>query len=131
MNGKNIWKNNYKKTLALLSELKTNGINTVISSSCSLLHVPYTLKNETKLSVEYTSHFSFAEEKLIELAELKFLTDTDNFENETAYIANCKLFENRTNCYDDAVQKELLAFRKRILQDFLNLTKEKNSEKGI
>lgn len=123
--------NNYKKTLALLSELKTKGINTVISSSCSLLHVPYTLKNETKLSAEYKSHFSFAEEKLIELAELKFLTDTDNFENETAYIANCKLFENRTNCYDNAVQKELLAFRKRILQDFLNLTKEKNSEKGI
>ncbi len=127
MNGKNIWKNNYKKTLALLSELKTNGINTVISSSCSLLHVPYTLKNETKLSVEYTSHFSFAEEKLIELAELKFLTDTDNFENETAYIANCKLF----------LKTELIAmmtlFKKRVAgiqeKDFTRLPEFNEREK--
>lgn len=126
VNGKNIWKNNYKKTLALLSELKTNGINTVISSSCSLLHVPYTLKNETKLSVEYTSHFSFAEEKLIELAELKFLTDTDNFENETAYIANCKLFENRTNCYDDAVQKRVAGIQEK---DFTRLPEFNEREK--
>jgi len=46
VNGKNIWKNNYKNTLAIIE--KTVRKNIVLSTSCSLLHVPYTLKNETK-----------------------------------------------------------------------------------
>lgn len=61
VNGKNIWKNNYKKTLDLISSIKNacdNNINVVISTSCSLLHVPYTLKHEDKLadSYKYISH---------------------------------------------------------------------------
>ena len=42
VNGKNIWKNNYKKTLDLISSIKNacdNNINVVISTSCSLLHL--------------------------------------------------------------------------------------------
>lgn len=49
VNGKNIWRNNYQSTLSLLDKWKEKGIQTVISTSCSLLHVPYTLKNETCL----------------------------------------------------------------------------------
>lgn len=107
VNGKNIWKNNYKNTLFLLSELKGKGINSVISTSCSLLHVPYTLENETKLSTEYTRHFSFAQEKLGELAKLKKLAELDKFEHEQSFIANTRLFHCRENCYDDVVQKRV------------------------
>lgn len=71
INGKNIWKNNYAKTLAALAELKTFAPEIVLSTSCSLLHVPYTLDNEQKLGAEYKRHFAFAHEKLRELAELK------------------------------------------------------------
>ncbi len=106
VNGKNIWKNNYKKTLAVLDSLKDKGIETVIGTSCSLLHVPYTLKNETKIPKKYTEHFAFAEEKLTELAELKVLSDCD-YSEETVFKANTALFENRPDCCDSAVQERV------------------------
>lgn len=46
VNGKNIWKNHYEKTLQILDELHKKGIPAVLSTSCSLLHVPYTIKHE-------------------------------------------------------------------------------------
>ena len=57
VNGKNIWRNHYEKTLGTVADLKKKGISVVLSTSCSLLHVPYTLKHETKLSQEFTSYF--------------------------------------------------------------------------
>ena len=63
VNGKNIWKNHYEKTLSVLKELKDKEIQTVLSTSCSLLHVPYTLQYEEKLSGEYKAYFAFAQEK--------------------------------------------------------------------
>lgn len=71
VNGKNIWRNNYAKTLCTVSELQKYCGEIVLNTSCSLLHVPYTLKNESTLSENYKKHFSYAEEKLSELAELK------------------------------------------------------------
>lgn len=107
VNGKNIWRNDYGKTLSLLNELRGRGINTVISTSCSLLHIPYTLDNESKLTSEYTKHFSFAQEKLIELAHLKQLADTQNYEKSQLFLENASLFENRVNCTNEAVQKRV------------------------
>lgn len=106
VNGKNIWKNNYKNTLAVLDGLKAKGIETVISTSCSLLHVPYTLKNETKLPNKYTEHFAFAEEKLAELAELKVLSEGDD-SADSAFQANAALFENRPDCNDPTVRERV------------------------
>ena len=106
VNGKNIWKNSYEKTLNLIDNLKSKGIETVLSTSCSLLHVPYTLKNETKLPQKYLEHFAFAEEKLSELAELKLLAET-NYVNENLYKANIILHKNRPDCDDLAVKKRV------------------------
>ncbi len=106
VNGKNIWKNNYEKTLDLIDNLKSKGIETVLSASCSLLHVPYTLKNETKLPQKYLEHFAFAEEKLLELAELKLLSETD-YVNENLYRTNIVLHNNRPDCNDPAVKERV------------------------
>ncbi len=65
VNGKNIWRNNYRKTLNIISELRQFCDNIVLSTSCSLLHVPYTLKNENSLSRDYTKHFAFAEKSCL------------------------------------------------------------------
>ncbi len=71
VNGRNIWRNNYAKTLEFLEKIKKAAqAEIVLSTSCSLLHVPYTTKNETKLSPEILAHFAFAEEKLTELKEI-------------------------------------------------------------
>ena len=78
VNGKNIWRNNYEKTLKTLEEIAISlggKDNIVLSTSCSLLHVPYTLDSEIKLTDDYKKHFAFAEEKLGELADLSVLVD--------------------------------------------------------
>lgn len=108
VNGKNIWKNHYGDSLATITWLKNSEISTVINTSCSLLHVPYTLKNETKLDADYTKHFAFAEEKLEELNELKILSDLDSYETHPAYIKNLELFSSkRKNSYDPEVSKRV------------------------
>ena len=107
VNGKNIWRNNYEKTLQSLAKLQEKGINCVLSTSCSLLHVPYTTKHETKLSANYLSYFAFAEEKLYELADLKALAGNADYKNEASYQANAKLFAGERDCYSKEVHKRL------------------------
>lgn len=103
VNGKNIWKNQYSKTLELLKRLKTISKEIVISTSCSLLHVPYTLDNETKLSDNIKRHFAFAEEKLGELEELKTLTKQEIIEEYTEYQKNISIFKEDRNSFDSVV----------------------------
>lgn len=67
VNGKNIWRNNYQQTLDVLKQIKHDQL--VLTTSCSLLHVPFTTENET-FSAEINQHFAFAKEKLAELVEL-------------------------------------------------------------
>lgn len=105
--GKNIWKNDYANTLRILKILEQKHIKTVLSTSCSLLHVPYTLKHETKLSKQYTSHFAFAEEKLLELKELSQLATQENYETNPAYLDNQRLFTKKRDCENSEVTKRL------------------------
>ncbi|NLV20807.1 MAG: hypothetical protein GXY49_02250 [Syntrophomonadaceae bacterium] len=88
INGKNIWRNNYGHTLRIIEELRNSGVNVVLSTSCSLLHVPYTLKNESSLADEYKRHFAFADEKLSELADLKKIITSNTHLYIPEYIAN-------------------------------------------
>ena len=107
VNGKNIWKNHYDKTLKVIRQLQEKGIDVVISTSCSLLHVPYTLKHEDKMPQEYRSYFAYAEEKLVELKELSVLADTEQYAQNAAYQANQNLFANDRNCQNEDVKKRL------------------------
>ena len=105
VNGKNIWKCDYEKVLVVLEELKNYAENIVLSTSCSLLHVPYTLDNETKLEEKIKKHFSFAVEKLGELQELIVLTECDDCKQEKEYIANQQIVKSE-RCYQDTNVKD-------------------------
>ncbi len=107
VNGKNIWRNNYQKTLDLLTELDVE--NVVLSTSCSLLHVPFTTENET-FPAEIKEHFSFAKEKLTELLELSAIL-AGNGQNELT--ANQALFT-----------KERFVKNKALSQKIANLTEQ-------
>ncbi|OPY57613.1 MAG: 5-methyltetrahydropteroyltriglutamate--homocysteine methyltransferase [Pelotomaculum sp. PtaU1.Bin035] len=104
VNGKNIWRNNYSRTLRILDELRKTGGDIVLNTSCSLLLVPYTLKNESSLSEEYKKHFSFADEKLTELADLKKITASNTPAEIPEYIENIRLFKASRFCPDASVQ---------------------------
>ena len=109
VNGKNIWRNHYDKTLKVVGQLRDKKIDVVLSTSCSLLHVPYTLKQETKLSQDYLRFFAFAEEKLIELSELAALAESYNYTELEAYHKNQGVFAGTRDCNSDEVRQRLVA----------------------
>ncbi len=109
VNGKNIWRNHYDKTLKVAGQLRDKKIDVVLSTSCSLLHVPYTLKHETKLSQDYLKFFAFAEEKLTELSELATLAESYNYTELEAYHKNRELFAGTRDCNSNEVRQRLAA----------------------
>ncbi len=104
VNGKNIWRADYAQKNALLAEIEeaVGAENVVVGTSCSLLHVPYTVAAEQKLPAETLRHFAFAEEKLVELAELASA-------DAAALAANKALFATPRVQANAKVQAELAA----------------------
>lgn len=72
VNGKNIWRNQFEQTLLQVKDFQNKKL--VLSTSCSLLHVPYTTDNES-FAPEIVNYFSFAKEKLEELKVLASLVE--------------------------------------------------------
>ena len=70
VDGRNIWINNMEKTLKLLESISevVKKENMIISTSCSLLHVPFSACNEPDSSIKH--YLSFAAEKVRETAFL-------------------------------------------------------------
>ncbi len=126
INGKNIWKNDYAKTLDVLNLLKDKGINVVLSTSCSLLHVPYTLDGEEKLPEDKKKYFAFAKEKLVELKEIALLYENADYKNDAAFAANLKLFGSKRDCENEEVQKRLSEIKD---EDYVRLPIRKEREK--
>lgn len=118
LNGKNIWRNHYRNTVQIIQDLNVTVANIVVSTSCSLLHVPYTLQNETKLSDNYKQHFSFAVEKLSELEELQVLLGEPKPTEHPYYIANSQLFAAQRSGINPAVQAKVAALSE---ADFVRL----------
>lgn len=118
VNGKNIWRNHYRHTLLTISELQKHCGEIVLNTSCSLLHVPYTLKNETKLADSYQKHFAYAEEKLSELAELKRILASETPVETEEYQHNFHLFMEPRSGSNPEVQKKVAALSE---QDFVRL----------
>ena len=104
VNGKNIWRADYVQKNAILAEIEktVDASRVVVGTSCSLLHVPYTVAAEQKLSPEILKHFAFAEEKLVELAEIAG-GDASALEKNRALFATARVCENA------AVQSALAA----------------------
>ena len=104
VNGKNIWRADYAQKNDILAEIKkyVAAENVVVGTSCSLLHVPYTVAAEQKLSADILKHFAFAEEKLVEIAELASA-------NADALAKNKALFATARVQANAKVQAELAA----------------------
>lgn len=118
VNGKNIWRNHYSNTLITILELQKYCGELVLNTSCSLLHVPYTLKNETKLAESYKKHFAYAEEKLSELAELKKILSSETPIETQEYQCNARLFMEPRNGGNPEVQRKVAALSDK---DFVRL----------
>ena len=69
VDGRNIWKNYIENSSNLLEKISkiVPKENILVSSSCSLLHTPFTLKYEDKMDNEIKNWLSYAVEKLDEV----------------------------------------------------------------
>ena len=128
VNGKNIWRNNYQKTLDLLKKLNVK--NLVLTTSCSLLHVPYTVASE-ELEEDVTKHFACAEEKVRELVELdallknqspEFLRKNAELFEKPRVLENAELHQKIADLKPEAfVRQPEFAVREKIQKQEFNL----------
>lgn len=121
VDGRNIWKNNIEKNLELLNEIAKTvpKENLLVSSSCSLLHTPFTLKYEEKLDKQIKSWLSYAVEKLEEVSLISKIffdsADSLNGDEKAAYEENIKANQSRrdsTLIHDTEVQNRVDNFDK-------------------
>ncbi|WP_028509234.1 5-methyltetrahydropteroyltriglutamate--homocysteine S-methyltransferase [Ruminococcus sp. NK3A76] len=126
VNGKNIWRNNYAGTLDIIAKLRGFTDDIVLGTSCSLLHVPCTLDNESKLSADIKKHFAYAAEKLTELAELKKLVLAEKPEETAEFVRNAALHSGSRIEGNEAVRQKVASLGEK---DFTRLPEFAEREK--
>lgn len=141
--GRNIWKNDYEKSLTKIAQaVEALGKDRVwIGPSSSLLHVPFDLDNETNeesLPKEVKNWLAFAKQKLTEIKDLSVLADGDiDAATQERFEANKEAAESRRTSPlihrpevkdrvqnitdDDAKRSSPFSIRKRAQQDKFNL----------
>lgn len=67
VDGRNVWRTDLDRAVATLGTLRGSAARVAVSSSCSLLHVPYTLAAETGLDERLRSWLAFGAEKVTEV----------------------------------------------------------------
>ena len=121
VDGRNIWKSDIVKTNDLLHKIskEVSKENIIISTSCSLLHTPFTLEYEEKLDAKIKNWLSFAKEKLDELSLIsKLFFDSKEGLNRQELIlldANIKANEDRKTSpiiHDEVVAKRVSNIKK-------------------
>jgi len=101
VDGRNIWKNDFRKTLAFIEQAKEKlGEDRImLAPSCSLLHVPCNLENEQDekvLTKEIKHWMAFAKQKVYEVVALKKLASLeDPRQLEYALKENTEAVESR------------------------------------
>lgn len=70
VDGRGVWINDLEASLDLLERLRGRSGELVVSTSCSLLHVPIDLEAEPDLDDEVRSWLAFAKQKVLEVAVL-------------------------------------------------------------
>lgn len=95
VDGRNIWKNDFEKSVSIINQaVEKRGLDKIwIAPSCSLIHSPVDLDNETNaqnLSAEIKQWLAYAKQKIAEVATLKKLIT-----NESPASTLQKLEENK------------------------------------
>jgi 5-methyltetrahydropteroyltriglutamate--homocysteine methyltransferase len=70
VDGRNIWRTDLESALGKLATLLGSAATVAVSTSCSTLHVPYSLEPETDLDDALRSWLAFGQEKVAEVVTL-------------------------------------------------------------
>jgi len=102
VNGRNVWRTNYQTVLNQLHRLPVKHV--VLSTSCSLLHLPISLKSETTLPEHVRPYLAFADEKL---ADLVAINDLLAGRKPALLLANQQLFNHSRGAENTRVTERL------------------------
>jgi 5-methyltetrahydropteroyltriglutamate--homocysteine methyltransferase len=70
VDGRNVWRTDLEAALGKLATLLGSTANVAVSTSCSTMHVPYSLEPETDLDDALRSWLAFGQEKVAEVVTL-------------------------------------------------------------
>lgn len=92
IDGRNIWVANLESKLKLLESItaKVSKERIVLTTSCSLLHVPFSKEGESKIDSQILSWISFAKEKLQELKVLEEVFQNGVSESNKSFLESNK-----------------------------------------
>lgn len=143
VDGRNIWKNDFKKSLELIGKVvdKIGSERILIAPSCSLIHSPCDLDletNEEVLTAEIKQWLAFAKQKIDEVVTLKQLSMGENliitsqkiqenvlanYSRKTSELIHNKKVKERVKAITDTDSKRLNPFsiRKKAQHKALNL----------
>ena len=113
VDGRNVWKNDYEKSLRLINKAveKIGAHRVFIAPSCSLLHSPIDLDLETTLDPDIKNWMAFAKQKLNEVSELRQIAEGDR----GLLDSNRKAIESRRSSHK--VHKEAVKARANAITD--------------
>ncbi len=135
VDGRNIWKNDYERSLQQIQKaINALGESRIaIAPSCSLLHVPCDLDNETAISPEIKNWMAFAKQKLQELKDLRDIVNGNTalldankaaiHSRTTSQLIHRKEVKNRIAAFTaaDARRKSTFPVRQHIQQEQFKL----------
>lgn len=111
VDGRNIWKNDIKKSVELVKKIAEKR-SVIIASSCSMALSPVNLENEKKLDAEFLSWLAFAKQKVKEIEEIK--NAVNGKPNETFISENTKAIESKKTSkriHSDTVKQRVSAIK--------------------
>ena len=112
VNGRNIWRTDLDKALATLGTLLGSARALAVSTSCSTLHVPYTLDAETGIDDDLRGWLAFAAQKYDEVGVLSRALRSGRESEAAAFDASSAALATRESdhrVHVAAVQERLAA----------------------
>lgn len=95
VDGRNVWINDLSRSLDLLGRLSDRCADLVVSTSCSLIHVPLDLTDEPNLDPEIAQWLAFATQKVDEVVALTQGLNEGSSAIEGKLAANREALERR------------------------------------
>jgi len=132
VDGRNIWINNLENSVSIAKKAveKLGKDRVIVAPSCSLIHSPVDLVNETELDGELKSWLSFATQKISEITVIAKAAGSLESEVKAALEANKAAIADRKTSkriHNDTVKNRVAA----ITESLMNRKSDFNSRKKI
>ncbi|MBU6140747.1 MAG: 5-methyltetrahydropteroyltriglutamate--homocysteine S-methyltransferase [Proteobacteria bacterium] len=130
IDGRNIWINNLEKSVELVKKAsaKLGRERLIVAPSCSLIHTPVDLENETDLDSELKSWLSFATQKLAEVSIIAQAADGEDLKVKAEISANktaLKARQTSKRIHNEIVKKRVAAIDESLMNRKNNFTARK------